>query len=222
MNNEIKTGTIVKITLCCMLIPIFILAVVCISNYNSMVTMRNNVRKIESDIEAALQHRWELIPDLVNTVKAYTKHEEKVYSEISNARAMLKNALDNKDLETANKANETLTAAVDKLKLFINENYPELKSEELYVSLMDQIEGTANRVLTARRYYNDAAFDYNTTIEQFPKNIFASIFGFEKAKEFKADEEAHKSHVVDFGDDWHLGQEEKNGKLISKNIIKVS
>ena len=108
--------------------------------------------------------------------------------------------MDTNNLKAANEANEALTIAVDKLATFVNENYPELKTGETYIALMDEISGAVNRISTARRYYNDAVFDYNTAIEQFPKNIFASIFGFEKAEEFKADEEAHKPNLVDFGD----------------------
>lgn len=200
MNKGINAGTIVGMTFGGMLVAIFILVSVCKSNYNSMVDARNNVKKAKADVENMIQRRFEQIPDLVETVKAHTAHGEKVYTEIANARKAFSNALNTDDLKAANEANEALTIAVDKLATFVNENYPELKTGETYIALMDEISGAVNRISTARRYYNNAVFEYNNSIEKFPKNIFASIFGFEKAEEFKADEEAHKSNLVDFSD----------------------
>jgi len=168
-----------------LLIVIIILALIAImigsgvSGYNNMVAASFGVEKYASDIQADLQRRADLIPNLVSTVKGYAAHEKEIYTEIANARAQMMSAGNMK--ESAN-ADAAMNTALSRL-LAIAEAYPELKANENFINLQTQLEGTENRIKVARVKYNEAVQNYNTMIRRFPNNIFANMFGFE-AKEF--------------------------------------
>ncbi|MEK6410898.1 MAG: LemA family protein [Acidobacteriota bacterium] len=152
--------------------------------YNSLNGKREVVRQRWSNVDANLQRRADLIPNLVNTVKGYTKHEEQVFSEIAQARSRLINPQATPEEKIA--ANAEMGSALSRL-LVITENYPDLKASEQYKSLMTQLEGTENRISVARQDYNQVVADYNTTRGNFPGVIFANVFGFQREQEFKAD-----------------------------------
>jgi LemA protein len=153
------------------------------------------VKKEWSNVDVNLQRRADLIPNLVNTVKGYTKHEEQVFSEIAQARSRLINPQAKPDEKIA--ANAQIDSALSRL-LVISENYPDLKASEQYKSLMTQLEGTENRIAVARRDYNERVADYNTSRGHFPGVIFANMFGFQREDEFKADASKRDVPLVDF------------------------
>lgn len=176
-----KKGTIIGLVIGAILV---ILILSGISSYNRMVSSKENVDTKSSDVEVALERRADLIPNLVNTVKGYVQHEEKVISAITTARENLVGA---KSLTEKAKANDELTNALNSLMVIV-ENYPDLKANTNFINLQDELAGTENRISTARRDYNDAVKSYNTLIVKFPNNVLASMFKFEKAEYFKAEE----------------------------------
>lgn len=184
-----KKGLIAVIAV---LVVVAIIAGVCVSNYNSLITMREEVYSAESNIDTYLQRRADLIPNVVATVKSYAEHESEVYSNIAAARQKLVNA---STIGEKAEANNELTAALQGLNIVV-ENYPQLKADATYIALMDELEGSENRIATARKDYNDVAEEYNKAIIKFPANIFAGIFNLEKAEYFEADEGADKAPDV--------------------------
>jgi LemA protein len=154
------------------------------STYNSLYAEREVVRQQWSNVDVNLQRRADLIPNLVNTVKGYTKHEEQVFGEIAQARSRLINPQATAEEKIA--ANAEMNTALSRL-LAISENYPDLKASEQYRNLMTQLEGTENRIGVARQDYNKAVVRYNTARGRFPSVIFANLFGFEREQEFKAE-----------------------------------
>jgi LemA protein len=154
------------------------------STYNSLYGKREVVKQKWSNVDVNLERRADLIPNLVETVKGYTKHEEQVFSEIAQARSRLMNPQAGADEKIA--ANSQLDSALSRL-LVITENYPDLKASEQYKNLMTQLEGTENRISVARQDYNQVVVDYNTTRGRFPSVIFSNLFGFSPEQEFKAD-----------------------------------
>lgn len=171
----------------------------CVVTYNSLVNLEEDVNKASAEVQNQMQRRAELIPDLVATVKNYTKHEEKIYEDIANARAALTESFKTGNPSEISEANSQLTTKVNSL-LAIAENYPTLTAGEQYTSLMDQLEGSVNRITVARGNYNDLVAKYNKKVRNFPGSILASMFGFEQLEQYKADESANKINMVDFGD----------------------
>lgn len=171
-----------------------ILAASVIGTYNGLATSREAVTAKASDIDTVLQRRADLIPNLVNTVKGFTQHEDEVIEKITTAREHLVNA---QSLEEKSAANAELTSGLNALMVIV-ENYPDLKSSENFIALQDELSGTENRIATARHDYNEVAKTYNTKIQTFPSNIIAGMFNFEKAAYFEADDSAKEVPVVDF------------------------
>lgn len=141
---------------------------------NEMVARQVAYQTQWSNVQTQLQRRADLIPNLVATVKGYATHEETVFADIANARAGLLNAHSPK---AAMQANGQLDSALGRL-LAISEAYPNLKANQNFLALQDQLEGTENRIAVERRRYNETLRDYNTYIQQFPNNIWAGISGF--------------------------------------------
>jgi LemA protein len=183
----------VKVLLGIGLVVILIAAHV-ISSYNGLVGKSEAVNEALSQIDNQLQRRNDLIPNLVSTVKQYAAHEEGVFTEIANARARLAGAATVAEQADADAA---INSALSRL-LAIAENYPELKANQNFIQLQDELAGTENRIAVARRDYNELAREYNTAIRRFPMSIYASIFGFEKVDYFEASEGARS--VPNVGD----------------------
>jgi LemA protein len=141
-----------------------------------MVDKQVAVQTQWANVQTQLQRRADLIPNLVATVKGYATHEQTIFTDIANARAGLLNAHTPKD---AIQANGQLDSALGRL-LAISENYPNLKANQNFLSLQDQLEGTENRIAVERRRYNQSLQDYNSYIRHFPNNIWASIGGFQQ------------------------------------------
>ena len=165
------------------------------STYNSLYGQREGVRQRWSNVDVQLQRRADLIPNLVNTVKGYTKHEEQVFSEIAQARSRLINPQATPEEKIA--ANGQMDSALSRL-LVISEAYPDLKANEQYRNLMTQLEGTENRIGVARQDYNATVAAYNTSRGRFPGVVLANMFGFQREEEFKVDPGKRDVPGVDF------------------------
>ena len=165
-----------------------------IGSYNGLATKKENVSSQYSNLDVALQRRADLIPNLVNTVKGFTNHENDVIDKITQARANLAGA---KSVQEKADANNELTNSLNGL-LVVVENYPDLKSSANFTQLSDELAGTENRIAVARRDYNDAVKTYNNDVIKFPGSIIAGMFNFEKAEYFEADEGSKEAPVVNF------------------------
>jgi len=147
-----------------------------VSSRNHMVTLNETIKSNWAQVDVVLQRRADLIPNLVETVKGFAAHEEIVYGDIAKARSALMNAQTPQDKIAAN---GQLDGALSRL-LVIVENYPQLKSNENFLRLQDELAGTENRIAVERKRYNDSIQAYNTYIGQFPNSIFASWAGFKR------------------------------------------
>jgi len=162
---------------------------------NQLVTEKNEIDARWAQVDNDMKRRADLIPNLVETVKGYAKQEQTVFGEIANARSALLGAR-SKDEEIT--ANNQISGALGRL-LALKESYPELKSNENFLRLQDELAGTENRIAVSRRDYNEAVKKFNTDVELFPKNIAASIFGFHRDDAyFKTTEEEKKVPQVKF------------------------
>ena len=146
--------------------------------YNSLVKLRVRVKNAWSQIDVQLKRRHDLIPNLVETVKGYAKHEKELFESIAKYRAMAENARTMKEIGDSE---GRLTEAVGKL-IAVVENYPELKANENFLQLQEELVSTENKIAFARQFYNDMVMKYNTKIESFPSNIVANMFHFKKAE----------------------------------------
>ena len=184
---------------CVMILCVLAIVVgIIIPTYNNLVEKEENIKFAKSNVENMMQRRLELIPDLVETVKAVTLHEEKVFTEISKARKELISSLEGGEVSKISKANSELSQTINNL-LAVAEDYPDLTSGQHYISLMDQLERSVNRIAIAREDYNVAVSQYNKEIRRFPNSIFARLLGFKKYDTFEADEAARQNNMVNFG-----------------------
>ena len=166
-----------------------------VSRRNQMAVKREAVNAAWSQVDVVLQRRADLIPNLVETVKGYAAQEQAVFGEIARARSALLNAKTPADKIAAN---QQLDSALGRL-LVVVENYPQLKSNENFLRLQDELAGTENRIAVERRRYNETLQDYNTYISLFPNNLIASISGFARNDAyFKADEGSRQAPKVNF------------------------
>jgi LemA protein len=159
--------------------------IILISLYNRLVKLRNNRENAFADIDVQLRQRHDLIPQLVDTVKGYMKHEEKVLTAVTDARA---NAMKATSIDDKIKAENQLTAALGGLQVAV-EAYPDLKASQNFMQLQEEISDVENKLAAARRYFNSATRELNNAVEVFPSNIVASIFGFKREMMFDLGEE---------------------------------
>ena len=175
----------------------------CVSKYNGMVNLDETVTQAWANVENQYQRRADLIPNLVNTVKGYASHEEKTLEGVINARAKATQVtIDPSNLTEENmqkflEAQSAVSSALSRL-MAVSEAYPELKADKQFSELMAQLEGTENRIGASRQEYNKEVRDYNVTIRNFPGNIVAMIFGFQRRAEFKAEAGTDKAPTVSF------------------------
>ena len=184
-------------TLVIILAVIAILVVWFIGAQNNLVSLEEEVRLQYAQVESQLQRRSDLIPNLVETVKGYASHEEEVFTQIADARAKLAGSIETGDIESIDEANNELNSALSRL-LVITENYPELKANEQFVALQDELAGTENRITVARQDYTETVGKYNKAIKMFPTSVVANMAGYEAAEYFEADEDAKDAPVVSF------------------------
>lgn len=185
------------------IVVIVLVALWGISSYNGLVEMDEKVSNQWANVETQYQRRSDLIPNLVNTVKGYAKHESQTLEAVMAARSQATQVKIDpsnctpQQLAAYQKAQGDVTTALGKL-LAITENYPDLKATDNFKMLQEQLEGTENRINVARKDFNDSAKKYNTSLRRFPRNIIASMFGFEKRNYFEAEAGAEKAPKVEF------------------------
>ena len=158
-----------------LLLAVFMVFGSYVSARNQMVAKDQAVKEAWSNVDADLERRADLIPNLVETVKGFTKEESTVFGDIANARAGMLNA---QGTQAKIAANNQLDGALGRL-LMLTENYPQLRSSDQFMRLQDELAGTENRIGVARKRYNDALQDYNTFVRQFPNSVWAGIAGFQ-------------------------------------------
>jgi LemA protein len=184
-----------KNTLFVVIIVLVILALMLIGLYNRLVNLDENANTAWAQVETVLQRRYDLIPNLVNTVKGYAAHESNLFEEITRLRSQWGEA------KTTDEKAQTATqmeGALARLMVVV-ENYPELKANQNFMALQDELAGTENRIAVERRRYNEVVRDYNMAVRRFPANLFASVFGFDAKKSyFEAAEDAEKAPTVQF------------------------
>lgn len=164
--------------------------------YNRFVTLRNRIDNAWSQIDVQLRRRYDLIPNLVQTVKGYAKHEREVFERVTEARSR---AIGAQTVEEQGQAENMLTGALKTL-FAVAENYPELKANESFLMLQEELAGTEGKIAYARQFYNDTVMTYNTGIQRFPANLMAGMFGFNPRPYFEIEEAVAREPVkVDFG-----------------------
>lgn len=161
--------------------------------YNSLIRLRVKVNNAWSQIDVQLKRRYDLIPNLMNTVKGYMKHEKSVLENVTKARASL---ITGTVEEKANASNQ-ITSALKSL-FAVAENYPDLKANENFKILQEELSGTESKIAYARQFYNDMVMKYNEAILVFPKNIFANIFGFKGMDYFQVEKKERENVKVEF------------------------
>ncbi len=174
---------------------VVVIALFIIGAYNGLVKSRQKVKNAWSQIEVQLQRRFDLIPNLVETVKGYMEHESSVLEKVTSLRSSWANASSVK--EKANLDNEL--SGLLKTIMAVSENYPDLKANQNFTELQNSLTETENKISFSRQFYNDTVTMYNTKLEVFPSNIIASMFNFKPELLFNVDsEEARKNVKVDF------------------------
>jgi LemA protein len=166
-----------------------------ISVYNVIVSKHETIAAKWAQVESQLQRRSDLIPNLVNTVKGYAAHEKTVFEDVTKARSQWTNA---STLDEKVNAASNMDTALARLLLVV-ENYPNLKADQTFLKLMDELSGTENRIAVERMRYNEAVMSYNITVRMFPGNVVAKFLGYKPATEyFKAEEKAKTAPEVKF------------------------
>jgi LemA protein len=173
---------------------IVVIVAILIGMYNGLVRARLRVREAWSGIDVQLKRRASLIPNLVETVKGYAQHEREVFENVTRARSMLQQA---SGPAAAAEANNMLTQTLRSL-FAVAEAYPDLKANQNFLDLQNELSDTEDKIAYARQFYNTNVLSYNTKTETFPTVIFANMFNFEAAEFFEAEEEARQDVKVDF------------------------
>lgn len=171
-----------------------LLALVIILLYNGLVTARNRTNNAWSQIDVQLKKRYDLIPNLVETVKGYAKHERAVFNEVTKARAAMAGA---KGVAEQAKASNMISDALKSL-FAVAENYPTLRASENFKMLQEELSGVESKIAFSRQFYNDAVLDYNNKLQTFPSNVVAGTFGFRQREYFEAPEAEKKAVKVKF------------------------
>ncbi len=171
------------------IIVVALLGIWLVLTYNSLITRRNRVDEAWSDIDVQLKRRYDLIPNLVEAVKGYMKHESGVFEKVTQARAA---AMGAKTLTEHGSAENMLTGALKSL-FAVAENYPDLKASQNFLQLQDELKDAEDKIQAARRFYNGNVRDFNTVIQTFPRNLVASVFGFGPRGFFELQEEAARN-----------------------------
>lgn len=182
---------------------VFILYFSLKGTYNRMVTMEEQVTGAWSQVENVYQRRADLIPNLVNTVKGYAAHEQETLTQVIEARAKATQVsvnpenLDEQSIQQFQQAQQGLNSALSRLMVVV-ERYPDLKANQNFLDLQSQLEGTENRIAVERRNFIETARSYNTQIRQFPNNLLAGMFGFEKKAYFEGEQGSEQAPEVQF------------------------
>lgn len=203
MSKKAKRGCLIAA------IVVIILAVIIIAsisgNYNKMITFEENVKEKWSQVENVYQRRYDLIPNLVETVKGYAEHEQETFKAVTEARAKAGGTFNISEevlndpamFQKFQQAQSSLGGALQRL-MVVMERYPDLKANQNFLSLQDQLEGTENRIAVERKRFNEAARQFNTFIKRFPQVMLANMFGFSEKQYFKSTEGAEEAPKVEF------------------------
>ncbi|HLP47323.1 MAG TPA: LemA family protein [Candidatus Kapabacteria bacterium] len=203
MSRKLAVGCGVVLAVVVLVVIIFVFYGIRV--YNNMVTLDEGVKEKWGQVENVYQRRLDLIPNLVETVKGYAAHERETFQAVTEARAKAggmvnigPDILKNPEMfQQYQQAQASLSSALQRLMVVV-ERYPELKANQNFLSLQDQLEGTENRIAVERMRFNEAARGFNTYIKQFPKVILARMFGFNEKPYFKAQEGAERAPKVQF------------------------
>lgn len=185
------------------IIGVVVLVIYLIYGYNTMVTMDEKVSAQWSNVETQYQRRYDLIPNLVSTVKGFAQQEKDVLVGVTEARAKASSMtidagnMTQAQLSQFSQAQGQLNSALSRLLVTV-EKYPDIKSNQNFLELQAQLEGTENRITVARQRFNGAAQDYNTFIRKFPYTLYSGMFGFERKPLFEADQGASSAPKVEF------------------------
>jgi len=161
--------------------------------YNSLISLRMRVNNAWSQIDVQLKRRYDLIPNLINTVKGYMKHEKSVLEEVTKARASLVTGTMGQKAKASNQITDALKSI-----FAVAESYPQLKANENFKMLQEELSGTESKIAYARQFYNDSVMGYNEALQVFPKNIFAKLFAFEAREFFEAEKKEKETVKVEF------------------------
>ncbi len=173
---------------------VIVLAIIIIALYNGLIRLRNQVENAWSQIDVQLKRRNDLIPNLIETVKGYAKHEKEVFTDVTKARTAMLNA---GTKEAKAKASNMLSDTLKSL-FAVAESYPQLRANENFLQLQEELTGTENKIAYSRQFYNDMVMKFNTKIQLFPNNVFAGMLSFTKQEMFKAEESERKNVKVKF------------------------
>jgi len=176
------------------IILVIIFVIYPIFAYNSFIKLRNRVKEAASDIEVQLKRRYDLIPNIIQSVKGYASHEKQVFEDVTAARAK---AISAQGLKEKAQAEQELSNTLKSL-FAVAENYPELKANTNFLELQKELSDTENKIQAARRFYNSMVLELNTKIESFPSNVIAKIFKFQLAEFFDMDEKEKEPIKVQF------------------------
>ncbi|MBI5223451.1 LemA family protein [Candidatus Micrarchaeota archaeon] len=177
----------------CILVPLGVLALIAIGIFNRMVSLKNRVDNAWAQIDVQLKRRYDLIPNLVETVKGYAKHEKEVLENVTKYRSMITSG----GAEQRAAADNMLTSTL-KSVFALAESYPQLKADANFRMLQEELAGTENKISYIRTAYNDAVLEFNTAIAMFPQNVIAPMLGFKAAEYFKAAETEKIAPKVQF------------------------
>ncbi|OGY95752.1 MAG: hypothetical protein A2543_02270 [Candidatus Komeilibacteria bacterium RIFOXYD2_FULL_37_8] len=173
------------------LVAVALIVIWLIGVYNSLIRLKNRVKEAWSDIDVQLKRRYDLIPNLMETVKGYMKHEEGVLTKVTQARA---SAMQAQGIAEKGQAENMLSETLKSL-FAVAENYPDLKASQNFLQLQDEISDTENKIQAARRFYNGQVRDFNTKIEVFPNNLIAGMLNFKAWDFFAIGDEKEKANV---------------------------
>ncbi len=174
-----------------------VLAIVIITMYNGLIRLKNRVDEAWSDIDVQLKRRYDLIPNLVETVKGYAKHEEGTLTKVTEARNVAMQAQSSGDSKKMAQAENMLSSTLKSI-FALSEAYPELKANENFLELQRELSDTENKIQAARRFYNTNVRDFNTKLQVFPTNIFGRMLGFKSREYFEAEESEKENVKVKF------------------------
>ncbi|MBA2607398.1 MAG: LemA family protein [Actinobacteria bacterium] len=177
-----------------LVVIVVLLAVMLMVMYNRLVRLRNRIENAWAQIDVQLQRRYDLIPNLIETVKGYASHEKSVLEGVTQARA---NALNAQGPADKAAADNIVTGALKSL-FAVSEAYPDLKANQNFLALQEELSGTEGKVAYARQFYNDAVNGYNTSIQSFPTNLIANNFGFKAREYYEAGDDARGAVRVQF------------------------
>jgi LemA protein len=176
------------------IVIVVLLVIILVAIYNGLVTSRNRVDEAWSDIDVQLKRRYDLIPNLVNTVKGYATHESSVFENVTNARAAAQQA-SSSNMAGKQQAEDNLSHSI--MGIFaVAENYPDLKANQNFQQLQGDLTDTEDKIQAARRFYNGNVRDYNTKLQTFPTNTMANMFSFTKREFFGLDSDAQRQAPV--------------------------